>query len=294
MTKATFGVIEMDMMAIVESKKPNMTKLELKISDCIFSNTESVIRMPITSLAKLCAVSDATIVRYVRKLGYAGYNDFKVALAQEISPKSAIESIMPTGSISRDDTIETIAKKYYEINLQSLQHTMSLMNYKEIENAAKMIVSAKKLHFLGIGYSGIAAQDTKYNFMRIGFDTDAYTDGHTMIMICSIIDKTDVVFAISHSGDTFELVNSLKAAKQNGAGIICVTSNQNAKIAEYADSLITYVSTETKFQTGSIPAKIAQYFVLELIYTQVVRSSIGSTAIDKKIKTTKALERLLK
>lgn len=286
----------MEMSAVVESKKQNMTKLELRISDYIFSNTEAVIHMPITELAENCGVSNASIVRFVRKLGYSGYNDFKVNLAQETSQKEKeqIESIMATGKIKKDDTIEAIAQKYYENNIHSLRHTMSLIDYREVEKAAGLILSARKIHFLGIGYSGIAAQDTKYDYMRIGLDTDAYTDGHTMIMICSIIDKSDVVFAISHSGNTMEVVNSLKIAKSNGAPIICVTSNANSKIAGYADALVTYVSTETRFQTGSIPAKIAEYFVLELIYTQVVRNSIGGEAVDKKIRTTKALEFLLR
>lgn len=282
------------MIAIVESKKPNMTKLEVQISEFIFKNTNSVIHMPITALANKCGVCEATIVRFARKLGYSGYNDFKVALAQETSQNSEIDNIMVTGDIKKSDSIETIAKKYYEVNVSSLQHTMSLMNYSEIEKSAQIIMEAKKVHFLGVGYSGIMAQDMKYNYMRIGIDADAYTDGHTMIMMCSIIDKSDVAFAISHSGETLEIVNSLKIAKQSGAKIICVSSNGSSKIAQYADSMINYVSTETKFQTGSIPAKISQYFVLELIYTQVLRNSIDSGAVDKKIKTTKALEYLFK
>lgn len=284
----------MDMMATVESLKPNLTKAEHKLSEYIFSDTNNVIHMSITNLAERCDVSGATIVRFARKLGYEGYNDFKVALAQEITQKGEIESIMITGAIEKNDSIETIAKKLYEINSNALQHTMSLMHYDEINKSALMIASAKKIHFIGIGHSSIMAQDAKYKFMRIGMDTDAYSDGHTMIMMCSIMDKNDVVFAISHSGNTSEIVKSLKIAKEAGAHTICVSSNKNSKVAEYADSMVTYVSTETQFQTGSVPTKIAQYFVLDLIYTEVVRSSISNGAVDKKIKTTKALEELFK
>lgn len=284
----------MDMLAMVSSMKPNLTKSEIRLSQYIFSDTNSVIHMSITNLAEHCDVSGATIVRFVRKLGYEGYNDFKVALAQEITQKGEIENIMVTGAIGKNDSIETIAKKHYEININALQHTMALMHYDEINKSAMLIASAKKLYFIGIGHSAIMAQDAKYKFMRIGIDTDAYSDGHTMIMMCSIMDKNDVVFAISHSGNTSEVVTSLKVAKEAGAHIICVSSNGNSKMAEYADSMVTYVSTETQFQTGSVPTKIAQYFVLDLIYTEVVRNSISKGVVDKKIKTTKALEYLFK
>ncbi len=190
-------------------------------------------------------------------------------------------------------SIETIAKKFYSININALEQTMSLMDYAEIYKSAKMISKAKKVNFIGIGYSGIMANDAKYKFMRIGINCDAYTDSHTMIMMSPIMDTDEVIFAISHSCNTIEIVNSLKIAKDLGVKTICISQSLNSKMMSYADSKLTYASTETIFQTGSVSTKIAQIFVVDLIYTELVRRSINK-AVDKKIKTTKALDNLLK
>lgn len=286
----------MNIIAMTSNLQPNLTKLEKKLCEYLLEDPEAVIHYSITELSKVSGVSNSTIVRFSRKFGFEGFHDFKLALAQEIYQNDSSDnndSNVLTGAIEKYDSIETIAKKFYSINIKALEQTMSLMDHAEIYKSAKMIAKAKKVNFIGIGYSGIMANDAKYKFMRIGINCDAYTDSHTMIMMSSIMDKDEVIFAISHSGNTIEIVNSLKIAKDLGVKTICISQSLNSKIMDYADSKLTYASTETIFQTGSVSTKIAQIFVVDLIYTELVRSSINK-AVDKKIKTTKALDNLLK
>lgn len=278
----------MNIIAMAHSLKSNLTKLEKILCEYLLEEPDAVIHYSITELSKVTGVSNSTIVRFSRKFGFEGFQDFKLALAQEIYQS---DNNVLAGEIEKNDSIETIAKKFYSINIEALNQTMSLMDYDEIYKSARMISKAKKVNFIGIGYSGIIASDAKYKFMRIGINCDAYTDSHTMVMMSSIMDKDEIIFAISHSGNTNEIVNSLKIAKGIGIQTICISHSANSKIMDYADSKLTYASTETKFQTGSVSTKIAQIFVIDLIYTELVRNSINN-AVDKKIKTTKALENL--
>ncbi len=279
----------MKIIPMANSLKNNLTKSEKKLCEYVLSDQNLVIHSTITELSETCGVSDSTIIRFCRKLGFKGYHDFKLALAQEVSAKDSQKEEVLSGPIEPGDSIETIAKKFYSINIEALEQTMDLMDYNEISRCADMIIKAKKVHFIGIGHSGITAQEAKYKFMRIGIDTDVYSDGHTMIMMASIMGRDDLVFAISHSGNTVEVTNALKVAKEVGAETICISHGANSNIVEYADGKIIYVSTETKFQTGALSTKIAQSFVIDLIYTEVVRK-IMDKAILKKMKTTKALE----
>ena len=280
----------MNIIAMASSLQPNLTKLEKKVCVYLLEDPDALIHYSITELSKISGVSISTIVRFSRKFGFEGFHDFKLALAQEIYQN---DNNVLAGAIEKHDSIETIAKKFYSINIKALEQTMSLMDYDEISKSAKMIAKAKKVNFIGIAYSGIIASDAKYKFMRIGINCDAYTDSHTMVMMASIMDKDEVMFAISHSGNTNEIVNSLKIAKDVGAKTICISHSLNSKIMNFADSKLTYASTETKFQTGSVSTKIAQMFVIDLIYTEIVRSNINNAA-DKKIKTTRALDNLFK
>lgn len=278
----------MRVLPMAANLRPNLTKSEKKLCDTLLNDPELFIYYSITDLSKKISISSATIVRFAQKFGFNGYQEFKLALAKEITKDTDDRNDVFTGPINKDDSIEIIAKKFYKINIQALENTMSLMNYDEISKVAQMILSAKKVHFIGIGYSGITALDTKYKFMRTGIDTDAYTDGHTMIMMSAIMNKNDVVFAISNSGNTEDVIKSLILAKKNGLKTICITGSMNSRITAYTDAVITYSTTETKFQTGSVVTKIAQSFVIDLIYTQVARNCV-QFALNKK-KTTQALD----
>lgn len=254
----------------------------------IKDHQDEVIYDSIVELSNYSGIGNATIVRFCKKLGFSGFPEFKVALAHELS--SQMPGNVLSGPIEKDDSIETIAKKFYAVNMEALNTTMANMNYEAIDQAAATIKKATRVHFAGIGHSGMTAQETKYKFMRVGFHSDTYTDEHTMLMMASIMNEEDLVFAISHSGNTEEIVKMLQVAKENKAVTICVTGDEHSAVTEIADHIIHYVSTESLFQTGAVSTKIAQLFVIDLIYTQVIRLSMG-TAIEKKIKTTQAINK---
>lgn len=282
----------MKILSMAKGLENNFTKSEEKLYKIVVNDPQIIVDSTITQLSEFSSTSDSTIIRFCRKFKYDGFHDFKLALAQELSALKAEEKEeILSGPIENDDSIETISKKFYAININALQQTMDIMDYRKISECAKMILQARKIHFIGIGYSGTMAQDIKYKFMRIGMDTDAYTDADTMIMMCSIMNKDDLVFAISHSGSTSEIVKSLKVAKESGAKTISISSSINSNITSYSDVSLHYASTETKFQTGSLPTKIAQSFVIDLIYTEVVRNSVDKAFF--KIRTTKALDNLM-
>lgn len=254
----------------------------------IKEHDDEVIYDSIMELSDYSGIGNATIVRFCKKLGFSGYPEFKVALAHELS------SYMPgnvfSGPIEKDDSIETIAKKFYSVNLEALNTTIANMSYEAIGQAAAAIKKAARVHFAGIGHSGMTAQETKYKFMRVGFHSDTYTDEHTMLMMASIMNEEDLVFSISHSGNTREIVKMLEIAKENKAVTICVTGDEHSPVTEIADHTVHYVSTESLFQTGAVSTKIAQLFVIDLIYTEVIRLSMD-TAVEKKIKTTQVVKR---
>ncbi len=83
----------------------------------------------------------------------------------------------------------------------------------------------------------------------------------------------------------------MELAKQNNVNIISITQNQESKLKDRSDINLAYVSEETILETGSISSKLAQIFLLDLIYTQVVKEK-SSEAIDRKIKTTDAIKSL--
>ncbi len=135
----------------------------------------------------------------------------------------------------------------------------------------------------------MTAEDSNYKFTRIGFNCMALDSSHNMIMMASIMNEEDVVVAISHSGETDEMIKAVNIAKSNGASIISVTENKNSRLKDISDINLGYFSGESILETGSISSKMVQFFIIDLVYTQVVKEK-SSEVVERKIKTTDAIK----
>ncbi|MFR6018348.1 MAG: MurR/RpiR family transcriptional regulator [Paraclostridium sordellii] len=280
-------------MGIIENlESPNfkVTKSDKILIKYIKNNIEDVFYKPISQIAKESNIGEATITRFSKKMGFNGLQDFKVTLAQEISSLSKNKNIINSNIENNEPVVDT-AKKLLISNINTLESTVDIINGQDIHKSSQLIINAKRIYFVGIGYSGIIAQDSNYKFMRIGLNCVSFDSSHTMIMMASIMEKGDLLIAISHSGETDEIIKTVKLAKENEVDVISITKKKESSLKDISDIHLEYISEETLLETGSISSKLAQIFLIDLIYTQVVKE-ISSEAIDRKIKTTDAIKTL--
>ncbi|MDU8037772.1 MAG: MurR/RpiR family transcriptional regulator, partial [Streptococcus sp.] len=270
-------------MGILENlEAPNfkVTKSDKILIEYIKNNIEDVFYKPISQIAKESNIGEATITRFSKKMGFSGLQDFKVTLAQEISSLSKNRNIINSNIENNEPVIDT-AKKLLATNISTLESTVDIINGSEIHKSAQLIINAKRIYFIGIGYSGIIAQDSNYKFMRIGLNCLSFDSSHTMIMMASIMQKGDLVIAISHSGETEEIIKTVEMAKQNEVDIISITKKKESSLKSTSDIHLEYISEETLLETGSISSKLAQIFLIDLIYTQVVKEKFNEVLLNE-------------
>lgn len=277
------------MSILKQLEEPNFkaTKSDKILIEYIKENKEDVIYKPISQIAKESGIGEATITRFSKKMGYNGLHDFKVTLAREISGLKNRKII--NRSIENDEGVIESARKLLNSNIRILENTFNIIDGNSVEKATNMIINAKKVFFIGIGYSGMTAEDSNYKFSRIGFNCMSIDSSHNMIMMASLMDEDDVVVAISHSGETDEIIKAVSIAKANGASVISVTEDKSSRLRDVSDVSLGYFSGESILETGSISSKMAQFFVIDLVYTQVVKEK-ASEVVERKIKTTDAIK----
>lgn len=273
----------------LESPKFKATKSDKILMDYLKKNLQEAPYKPIASIAKECEIAEATITRFARKMGFGSLQEFKLALAQEVTAHGK-RHIIDSG-IENDESAAVTAKKLLGVNIANLENTVDMLQSGEIERCSRMLAEARRVYFIGMGYSGIIAQDSNYKFMRIGLNCASFENSHTMMMIAAIMEPEDLIVAISHSGETEEIIQTARMAKENGARVISLTENKKSRLKALSDVHLGYVSGETMLETGSISSKMAQFFMMDLVYTQAVKELAGG-AVEKKIKTARAIQRL--
>ena len=277
------------MSILKQLEEPNFkaTKSDKVLIKYIKENIEDVFYKSISQIAKESGIGEATITRFSKKMGYSGLHDFKVTLAREISGLKNRTII--NRSIENDEGVMESARKLFNSNIRILENTFNIIDGNDIEKATDMIINAKKVFFIGIGYSGMTAEDSNYKFSRIGFNCMSLDSSHNMIMMASLMDEDDVIVAISHSGETDEIIKTVNIAKANGASVISVTEDKSSRLRDVSDVNLGYFSGESILETGSISSKLAQFFIIDLVYTQVVKEK-SAEVVERKIKTTDAIK----
>ena len=277
------------MSILKQLEEPNFkaTKSDKVLIEYIKENIEDVFYKSISQIAKESGIGEATITRFSKKMGYSGLQDFKVTLAREISGLKNRKII--NRSIENDEGVMESARKLFNSNIRILENTFNIIDGNDIEKATDMIINAKKVFFIGIGYSGMTAEDSNYKFSRIGFNCMSLDSSHNMIMMASLMDEDDVIVAISHSGETDEIIKTVNIAKSNGASVISVTEDKSSRLRDISDVNLGYFSGESILETGSISSKLAQFFIIDLVYTQVVKEK-SAEVVERKIKTTDAIK----
>ncbi len=241
-----------------------MGKTEKRIADWIFENPGKIISLSIVELAELCDCSEATIVRFSKRLGLSGYQELKISLAAE-GGGSQISS-----SITQEDSPFNIYEKICNDIYLSLEMTKKSLKPKALELACKKIAEAGKIVIFGLGNSASIATDASHKFLRAGLNSVAYSDNHMQVIAASHLTEKDVAIGISHSGSSKDIVDALKIAKEHGATTIAITNSGKSPIIKQSDIVLATSSKETKYNILALSSRIAQLAIIDTMYFHIV------------------------
>ena len=264
----------------IKSQLTSLKPAERRVADYILDNINEVIHLSIIKMAENVGVSEATVVKFCQHIGYSGYQELKIILAQA-GEKDYREHIY--GEIEANDDIDIIIKKIFQIYNQSLNNTKELLQNTDVKTSIEIILKARRLYFFGFGASGIVAEDADLKFKRINYISEALTDNHKQKTIGALLTKEDVVIAISDSGRTKELMESLKIVKNAMAKIIAITSNLGSPITKLADITLLTSSQETPFRGSALASRMAQLAVIDVLFLGAATAEYDKTleALEK-------------
>lgn len=241
-----------------------MGKAEKQIADWILENPGKIMSLSIVELAEQCGCSEATIVRFSKRLGLSGYQELKISLASESG-----SSTINTKINAYDSAFEMYEKVCNDIYC-SLELTKKSLDKEKIALAAKKLCEAKKIVVFGLGNSAAIATDASHKFVRAGLYAYAYTDNHMQVIAASHLGKNDVAIGISHSGSSKDIVEALAIAKEHGATTIAFTNSGKSPILKQSDIVLATASEETKYNILALNSRIAQLAIIDALYFYIV------------------------
>jgi DNA-binding MurR/RpiR family transcriptional regulator len=257
---------------------------EKKVALVVLESPDKVIYQSISELAENARTSEPTVLRFCRALGFRGYHELKIQLAQDLVPevKNIHEDVGP------GDDATTLSRKVLTANALAIQDSLETLDPALVERAIRLLARASRIEFIGFGGSAPVAMDAYHKFFRLGIPCGWQDDPHMQAMAASLMTPRCVVVAISHSGSSKDIVETLEIAKGTGATAVAIVSQRKSPVAAIADVALCVHTRETGFKPEPMSSRIAHLSVIDVLAVGVALKK-RQTFVASVQKTRKAL-----
>lgn len=246
-------------------------KVERKIAAYFLDNFEKTLHSTLLELAEEIGVSDASIVRFCKSIGYMGFQEYKINAALESVPAPQLYN----SALTAQDSPYEICNKIFSIETAALQQTNRELDVEAIEKAAEALLTARRILIVGTGGSGVVAKDLQHKLLKIGVFSEVYEDKDLQLMSASVLGENDVLLAISSSGGNRHVAQVAETAHSNQAKVITLTSRNKNSLLGQADYILYTVSEKTIFESESFSVRLAQLAVLDCMVAIMAFKNYG-------------------
>ena len=255
---------------LVEDLLPSLGTQEGKIARWMLEHEIELVDTPIKDIAINCGVSQPSVVRFCKKLGCNGIKDLKILVD---GMRSDTADSLPC---TFDDRDKDIYKKVFASSIESLEKSFSFVTWEEVSELAERIINASTISVFGIGGSALAARHLSEEMLRLGLKSMCFTDLYSISSSASTYTNDDLLIFISRQGETIELVNKAHKAKNTGANIALITTNENSTLFSLSDLALLVSENQYLLDDRNSYSRLGELALIESLYIMCAKK-IGET-----------------
>lgn len=243
-----------------------MSEKERRVADYIIAAPREAVHPSIEELASRIGVSESTLFRFVRKIGFEGYQQFRIALATETVEPSARFYEAPVGAADGDTAVSVV----FKTAISALELTMRQLDRSALEKTAALAIRARTLFLFGLGGSGVVAMDAHHKLLRTGLRCSAPADFHLQLMTASQAGPEDAALLVSHTGVNKDALAIAAELKRRGTPLIAICTYPRTPLVKLADFVLLSAAPASPYASEAFSARIAQLAIIDALYVEVM------------------------
>ena len=246
---------------LLQQHQNDLTKSGHMVADYLVQHAAEAQYLSISSLARECKVAEATVFRFCRALGFEGYHEMRIALAQANATGALVNQRAP----EPDADTATLCEHAGALFMTAINGTQNALSPEAVDKAVALLHSARQVFCLGQGGSMLLANDICARFSSLSNKFRTAGDSPLQLLSASLMTPEDVVLFVSYSGATRDMMETLRTAKASGAKIVLLTHYEDSPGAALADVVLLCGAQESPLDSGSIPIKVSVLYVAEVL-----------------------------
>ena len=246
----------------IKTEYPGYTGTLKTISDIVLQDPAKIIHSTIIDMAELCNVSEASIVRFCKILGYSGFNEFKIYLASELTVEEPIDMKF----ITEQDSSKEVLEKLVKIETSVIKSILQAIDIEVFDKVVNAIKNALRVELYAFGNTRNIAMDWNYRLIKIGVPAFISQDMSFSMIQAGMLTHRDVAVGISFHGNTRHVVRAVEVARKSGAITIAITCRPRSDITKVADYTLAVAAPDNRLQDSGMPERAVMMTMLDALY----------------------------
>jgi glucokinase len=259
----------------VRQSLPGLSPAEQRVARYLLMHPRRFIQDPVIGIAAATEVSQPTVIRFCRKLGFVGLADCKLKLASGLTGTIPVRH----SQVRQGDSAPDLSAKVLDNTMSAIVRMRDNLDPAAIDRAIGLLQSARRIEFFGVGNSSVVALDGQHKFFRFRIPTNAYADPRLQAMAAELLQPGDVVVAVSRSGQLQDILTAVDLALAAGAAVIALTARDSA-LARRATVLLSVDHSEDHSTYISMVSRILHLLMIDILAVGVAMRLADGAAIQ--------------
>ncbi len=243
----------------IKQKYSELFTAEAQVADFILNNPEKAMESNVSETAELSGVSDATVIRFCKRIGYDGFYQFKLQLSHDVGKNWIMNEV--TESLE-DDSAQ---KRIMMIN-NNLMTIANQIDADVLKQCAAAIDKSATVYVIGNGYNKIVACDMIYRLTRMGIRCSGGGYSETDMENLQLGNENDVAIFISRSGENKKTYQEIQFANEKKMITISITDAIKCPLAQAATyALSTGMEKRAKVFVHSNSSSLNMMILIEVL-----------------------------
>ncbi|CBS90406.1 SIS domain-containing protein [Azospirillum lipoferum] len=289
---AAASTAPLDILDAIRRLRGELKRSEGQIADLVLADPRRVLDLNVTSLAQAAEVSEATVVRFCRSVGCAGFPDFKLRLA-ECQARDALRDEVRSGTpyvsqdVAPDDGVGTLARKIFSSSAAALTAASATLDERALEQAIALLAAAPRVLCVGTGGSSALAQDAAHKLLRFGADAQPCADPVLARMLLVNMGAGGVLLALSNTGRSGAINELAAAARAQGTAVVAITAPRSP-LARMATVVVASQPVEDTEMYTPMASRLVHLTLIDVLSTGVALR-LGDPAVRQLAKVKAAI-----
>ena len=246
----------------------SMTPLESEITSYILNNKDEITKLKIQELADILFISKSAIHRFVKKIGFNGFNDLKVSIAKEnadlLENNSYINVNYP---FQAKDNSRQIAFKLLELYEKAIKDTFEYVDLDQIKAVSQLIDSADVIDVYTHAHNSNIAENFQDKMLTIGKSVNCPSSFYNQRLTVLASDQKHVAIILSYSGKATFILPIVKKLYEKGVKVIQIGKAGSNYYSQYVTYHLSISDSENnRDRMSQFSSHIAMQYIMDVLY----------------------------